>query len=287
MDADLERRRRDHHPAAFSCPIVQRRQASPNTAFSSPIRAGEVVGHPDSRHTEPLGLGEQRIDLGHPVEHRVLGVVGHVHERSEPVQRGRDRQPAAGGTVPGYSRRSWAGAGRDTDRAHRRFGFPGYVQRRGLRIPVASEYPPGPRGRPDACICGTPATRIRVSRTWSPISATTTTAISRTTAVFRTATRRCSYREAVPSRRFCGRVAAADAGWSLAEHCRCAHAVVRLSCGSTGSGDVTVPRLAFLVLERHGPPSIANAGNVRYSRLSVVTNCRCVLGGSYECVARC
>ena len=41
-----------------------------------------VVGHPDRRHPQPLGLVEQRADLGRAVEHRVLRVGVQVHERA-------------------------------------------------------------------------------------------------------------------------------------------------------------------------------------------------------------
>jgi hypothetical protein len=40
-----------------------------------------VVGHRQRRHAEPSGLGEQVLQPGRPVQHRVLGVHVQVHER--------------------------------------------------------------------------------------------------------------------------------------------------------------------------------------------------------------
>lgn len=57
-----------------------------------------VVGHPDRRHAQPVGLGEQRRDLGRAVQHRVLGVVVQVNERSGRVgQDGPSSQGLDGG----------------------------------------------------------------------------------------------------------------------------------------------------------------------------------------------
>ena len=39
-----------------------------------------VVGHPHSGHPESRCLGEQGLDLRHPVQHREFGVVVQVHE---------------------------------------------------------------------------------------------------------------------------------------------------------------------------------------------------------------
>ena len=41
-----------------------------------------VVGHPDGGHLQALGLGQHGRDLGGTVEHRVLGVVVQMHERT-------------------------------------------------------------------------------------------------------------------------------------------------------------------------------------------------------------
>jgi hypothetical protein len=56
-----------------------------------------VVGHGHRRHAQPLHLGEQRFELGCPVEHGVLS----VHVQVDEVRQGRPfPRPVAWSTRP-------------------------------------------------------------------------------------------------------------------------------------------------------------------------------------------